>query len=320
MSALRLYTRQACLFGAADIASGEGVLASLNKGATMVEWLNHLVSWHDFFAGARTLAESNFITALVGSLAGAFGGAWAAQRIAERTKLREELLKEIRDTNAASTMLYGIANSHLGLKKQHVQSLRDKYLEEKSRLELFFKAKEAGTVPPQQLFQFSADLQTLKPLFSPTEQIQRLVFSQISVTSAPLFVLPVLLATIQSLNETMSDRNRLVEDWKANPPADLAELYFGLETNGIVDQRYHTLIEGIYSQTDDVIAFSAMIADALYDHAKTQRQKLRDRFRIDGPGISKFDFSRFAEFIPPPKEYENFAAMFNATKMAPTAK
>src|SRR5437899_2111346 len=118
----------------------------------MMEWLSLLAAWHGFLTSAAIIAESNFITALVGSLAGAFGGAWAAQRIAERTKTREELLKEIRNTNAASSMLYGIANAHLGLKSQHIQALRDKYLEEGTKLELFQKARKAGTVPPKQVF------------------------------------------------------------------------------------------------------------------------------------------------------------------------
>jgi hypothetical protein len=282
----------------------------------MVEWLNHLAFWQDSFATTATFAESNFITALVGSLAGAFGGAWAAQRLAERTKLREELLKEIRNTNAASTMLYGIANAHLGLKSQHVKSLQDKYLEESTKLDLFLKARKAGTVPPQQVFQFNADLQTLKPLFSPTEQIQRLMFDQISITGAALFVLPVLLATIQSLNETILDRNRLVENWKESRPKDFVQVYFGLEQDGMVDQRYKMLVDAIYRQTDDVIAFSTMIADALYEHARAQREKLRKRFRIDGPVVTNIDFSRFNEFIPPAEEYKNFAAMFKATKAA----
>jgi hypothetical protein len=286
----------------------------------MVDWLNYIPSWHDALAKAVPFAESNFITALVGSLSGAFGGAWAAQRIAERTNLRQELVKEIRNTNAASSMLYGIANAHLGLKSQHIKSLHDKFREEETNLDLFLKAKEAGTVPPQQVFQFNADLQTLKPQLSPTEQIQRLMFDEISITGAVLVVLPILMATMQSLNETLLDRNRLVEEWKANQPRDFPRVYFGLEQDGIIDQRYRMLVEAIYNHTDDVIAFSTMIGDALYTHAIAQRQKLRGRFRIDGQAITKIDFSRFKDFIPPAKEYENFAAMFEATQAAPAPK
>jgi hypothetical protein len=185
------------------------------------------------------------------------------------------------------------------------------------RLVLFETAKSAGTVPPQQIFDVKADLQTLKPLFSPTEQIQRLMFDQISITGAALFVLPILMATMQSLNESLVDRNRIADEWNANSPSNLVQLYLGLPHNNKVDQRYKMLVEAIYKQTDDVIAFSTMIGNALYDHAIAQRQKLRDRFKIDGPVITKIDFSRFEKFIPPAKEYENFAKMFEVTKIPP---
>ena len=282
----------------------------------MLEWLNQ-IDWPGILSKAQVVAELNFTTALIGSLAGAFGGAWAAQRIAEKSKLREDLLKEIRHTNAASSMVYGIANAHLGLKSQHIQALQDNYLEEMARFELFEKARAAGTVPPRQIFNVNADLQTLKPLYSPVDQIQRLMFDQISITGAALFVLPILLATMQSLNESLEDRNRLVEEWKANKPKNLVQLYLGLPDENVVDQRYKMLVEAIYRQTDDVIAFSTMIGDALYDHAIAQRKKLRERFKIEGPVVTKIDFSRFSKFIPPAKEYENFAKMFELKKATP---
>src|ERR1700761_3778509 len=92
---------------------------------------------------AKALGNSNFFTAVAGALAGAFGGAWAAQRIAESSKLRDELVKEIRNTNAAASILYGIANAHLGLKKQFVKALYDNYRDEQTRHSLFQAARTA---------------------------------------------------------------------------------------------------------------------------------------------------------------------------------
>jgi hypothetical protein len=82
----------------------------------------------------------------------------------------------------------------------------------------------------------------------------------------------------------------------------------------MVDHRYKTYVEGIYAQTDNVIAFSIMVGDALFDHAKALRQKLQKRFHIDGPPLHKLDFSRFKEFLPPPEEFKNFANMFDAER------
>ena len=60
---------------------------------------------------AKNLANSAFFASLVAALAGAFAGAFAAQRIAERGKHREELLREIRNTNAAIAVAYGPTGS-----------------------------------------------------------------------------------------------------------------------------------------------------------------------------------------------------------------
>ena len=273
--------------------------------ATLLAVLHHLVD------DAKALGNSNFFTAVVGSLAGAFGGAWAAQRIAERSKVREELVKEIRNTSAATSMLYGIATAHLGLKKQFVKALNDGYTEEQRRHSVFQAARKAGTVPPQQKFDVHLDLQSLQPLYSPTDAIQRLIFDQISASGAARFVAQVLFSSIQSLKELLSDRNRLVENWKANQPKDLVEAYLGLPQNGMVDHRYKSSVEGINAQTDNVIAFSIMAGDALFDHAKALREKLRKRFHTEGPPLQKLDFSRFKEFLPPPEEFKNFANMLS---------
>jgi hypothetical protein len=201
----------------------------------MFEWPNLMSAWDDFSANVQALAESNFGTAVVGSLAGAFGGAWAAQRIAERSKIREDLIKEIRNTNAAAGMIYGIANSYLGLKRQFVQRLKDHYEEQKERLELFQKAKRSGTVPPQQQFDLDADLQSLKPVYSPLEPLHELLFTHISLSGAELFVVPLLFSSIQYATEAISDRNRLVESWRADRPNNLVEFYYltmALSTDG----------------------------------------------------------------------------------------
>src|SRR5689334_19372520 len=58
---------------------------------------------------------------------GAFAGAYGAQIITERSKLREELTKEIRNTNAAISISFGICNFLLSMKHQHVKDLKEKY-------------------------------------------------------------------------------------------------------------------------------------------------------------------------------------------------
>lgn len=274
------------------------------------------ILFDSFSAGTKELLNSNFITSLVGALAGAFGGAWAAQRIAERSKLRDELLKEIRNTNAAAMMAYGIANTYLGLKEQHVQGLRERFLEQKKNCELFLAAKAAGTVPPLQVFEFNADLQFLKPLLTPADQMKTLIYDQISLSAPVLHVTSILLSTLQSLNECLVDRNRLIEEWKTAGNKVTPHTYFGLAHNGVVDQRYMNAVDGIYTQTDDIIAFSITIGDALDRHAKNKRQVLRDKFRIQGPIISRLEFDHKKEFLPPSENYKNISVMFEVGAVA----
>jgi hypothetical protein len=222
------------------------------------------MSWSDFTAAVATLANSNFTTSLIGSLAGAFAGAWAAQRISEKAKTRELLLKEIRHLNAAATILYGVANTHIGLKKQHVKKLHDDFEEERKRFELLLKAKNAGTVPPKQVFEFVADMQTLNPPYFPVEQITRLMFDELSLP-ADLLVTPHLLSSVQTLAETLESRNVLIREWRDAQlePDVLAALYFGAPRGQVVDVRYRTAVDGIDISTENIIAFSMMLADSL---------------------------------------------------------
>ena len=77
------------------------------------------------------LLNSEFIKslggALVGAGAGAWAGAWAAQRIASREKLRDQLIQEVRKTNAAISITITIWNRSLSLKAQHVLELKRQF-------------------------------------------------------------------------------------------------------------------------------------------------------------------------------------------------
>ncbi|MGH8730204.1 MAG: hypothetical protein ACREVF_00660 [Burkholderiales bacterium] len=111
------------------------------------------MSWE----ATKNFANSAFITALLGSLAGAFAGAAAAQRIAERSKHREELLREIRNTNAAIALAFGVCNTLLALKKQHVKSLKESYDAQKAALLEFQRKRKAGEIQQDVAFDFNAD-------------------------------------------------------------------------------------------------------------------------------------------------------------------
>jgi len=72
--------------------------------------------------------NSVFFTAIAGSLAGAFAGAYGAQRIAERAKYRDQLLKEMRDTNAAIMVAFGVFNTLFSIKKLQAKGVSFAFL------------------------------------------------------------------------------------------------------------------------------------------------------------------------------------------------
>jgi hypothetical protein len=83
--------------------------------------------WQPIEAFFNSAFFAALFTAIAGSMAGAFWGAYGGQRIVERGKQREELLTEIRNTNATIMVAVGICNSFLGIKRQNVKPLKDLY-------------------------------------------------------------------------------------------------------------------------------------------------------------------------------------------------
>jgi hypothetical protein len=281
-------------------------------------WLKPSCTW------VADALNSNLTTAFIGSVAGAYGGAWAAQRISERAKVREELQKEIRSASAAAILIYGIASRHIGLKQQHVQGMRDRFFEQQTEFSLYLKAMEAGTVPHKQEFKFEADYQTLKPMHAPTEVIEKLVFEQVSLSGAIFLGTQTLLAVMKALNECIEDRNQLIQNAEAASKTNGKSIspfrYFGFPDENRVDQRFMQVTEGIYSQTDDVIAYATKIADQLYAHAIETRAELRIEFKVQGPDITKLDFSHLQQFLPPQENYTEAFKMFLATSPKPAPR
>jgi hypothetical protein len=106
-----------------------------------------------FSQGAEGFFNSVFFTAIAGSLAGAFGGAYAAQRIAEKSRDKNEVLKEIRNTNAAIIVAFSICNTLISAKKQHVRALKAGFDNLKTEL--------SNRQPLGGVFSFQADFRTL---------------------------------------------------------------------------------------------------------------------------------------------------------------
>lgn len=279
-------------------------------------------AWYSSFTASTTwetmqnFANSTFITSLIGALAGAFAGAVAAQRTAERGKHREELLREIRNTNAAIAVAFGIVNSFLALKGQHVKDLKSRFEVQKAELLEHKRKRQTGEVQSDTPFALQADLQTIQALPLPTDTLQAVVFEKLSLVGRPLNLVITLIQVTHSLNESLAKRNSLIEGYKSDFPKDnqdFAPLYFGLPYgDGHVNLDYPATIDAIYSQTDDGIFFSNLLCKDLHDHGKQLSEVFRKKFKKDAPRVTEVDFSAAisSKLMPDESNYADWVAAF----------
>lgn len=275
----------------------------------------HLPSWLSLDS-VGTALNSAFTTSLVGALAGAFAGARAAQRIAESAKESENLLGQLRATNAAVTVAFTICNSFIQLKKQHIQAMYVGYNAQFAELQEFHRKRNAGEIPREQPFRFHADLRSVQLPLMPIEVLQRLVFDKLSVTGRPLALAATIAGTIDSLRDLMEKRAELVSQFRAIPPgghADTVALYFGLPYgDGRMSTEYKDTLEGVYNQVDNGIFFSELLCKdlkAFGDEALIKYKKLAKK-TTESVGEIDFALARKDNLMPDESKFSDWLRGF----------
>lgn len=261
----------------------------------------------------QTGINSPAFTAIVGAFAGAWAGAAAAQNIAEKIKGRDDLIKEIRVTNAAIVVCSAVCDSVIALKRQHVRGLKSEYEFAKAELNSFLQRRENGTLAKSEIFNFVANLQTLSPLPLPLEVLQRQVFEQLSLTGRPLRLQIVLNQSVQSLNTAIDKRNQLIEFYKTDAKAKqfLLNHYFGLpKSEEEKNEDYPTVMEAIGMYTDSIIFFSHLLSKDLMEHGDELSIKFKRNHRTHPPSITSLNFTQSAEFIPADVDYQDWFTGF----------
>lgn len=255
--------------------------------------------------------------ALLGTGLGAWAGAWAAQRIAVRPKLRDDLTMEIRNINAAINLAFLTVNLSLSLKGQHIKRMKDTYDAKRAEFEDVDRRRREGRLPPGVHFELPADFETLTTLLVPVEPLQTIVLDKLSLRGRAHVLAPMLLQVVHSLNVSILERNRLIEEFRANcRQGDMAQLfsfYFGIrDAGGNIDNRFAASIEAIYRHTEDTIAFAHMLIKDLGAHGDELKAKFESLLREKGPTINKPDFQKAFErgLMPDEKEYADWEGMF----------
>jgi hypothetical protein len=261
-----------------------------------------------------------FFTAIAGSLAGAFAGAYGAQRIAERAKIRDELLKEIRNTNAAIMVTFGICNSLLAIKKQHVKSLKETFEAHKADFLGHQNKLQSGEISKDKIFELSVDLQTLSLQILPVDILHTQVFEKLSLTGRPLVIATTLSQAVHSLSMSLEKRNQLIESYKVVDAAIFPTLYLGLQHGRNVNLEYPSVIDAIYSQTDDGIFFSQLLCKDLVEHGEQVAKKIKKNYRKVATSINKPDFAKVeaSGLMPKVENYSDWFTMFSKKADSPT--
>jgi hypothetical protein len=260
---------------------------------------------------AKDFFNSVFFTAIAGSLAGAFAGALGAQRMADKTRNRDELLKELRATNVAVMVAFGICNTLLSAKKQHIKFLKETFDRDKASTMAAIKRQQAGTGG---VVTFLGDFRTLPVLDLPVSILRTQIFEKLSLQGRTILLATTLAQTVGELNLCIVKRNELIEGFKTSslPETQKLAFYFGFPFGQQVNQEYSDTIEAIYKQTDDGIFFSSQLCTELSDHGDQLSASFKKRFGKGAPRIHRPDFAKAvgANLMPNETNYADWVSMF----------
>jgi hypothetical protein len=239
--------------------------------------------------GSGTVLNSNFVTSIVGALAGAFFGAWGAQKIAAKSKRRDDLLNEIRNTNAAIMVAFTVTNLSLALKKQQVKPLKDMF--DQQQLAFAIASTQRRLFGRDHPVVIHFDLRTITPPEFPIVVLQHQVFEKLSVSGRPLALMALLNQSVKVLETSIIRRNELVTNFEQRNERDSAALlpeYLGLpQTRGKINQNYPDFVQAVYATTDDVIFFSLLLGKDLVAHGDKLSTAFSREFGKGAPKISR---------------------------------
>ena len=237
---------------------------------------------------------SPFVLSLLGAAAGACVGAIVATRLVAARQRREELAAEIRSTNVATMVALSICHKVLSLKRMHVLPLATKFNADMAAWNEFQRQRRTGerqgNVPPP----IAIDVRTVPSLTFPIVTLQRLLFDKISMFGRALALMTTLSETAGWLTNANAKRNELIDQIRRLPNATgVAQLYFGAPSStGVASQDYPEAIAAVSSHTDELIFFSATLANDLAAHALQLRAEwVREFGRKHVPDVTAVDFT-----------------------------
>jgi hypothetical protein len=187
----------------------------------------------------------------------------------------------------------------------------DRYDRARQAYDQFRQAAENHVGPPY-VYEFHADFQTISPVRTPTDILERYLFEKIAIRGRGLAAAVTLLGAIDRLDMSVKYRNQLIaEIQKAALPVEaLAKKYFGARTaEGTLDERFPSNITAIVEQTDDCIFFSKLLVEDLLAYGTRLRKQYAWKFRLP-PKPKGADWSMSTDLIPPTAQYQGWLRGF----------
>jgi hypothetical protein len=254
----------------------------------------------------------------LGTLASAAFGAFAGAWINNRIQTKRAVIEELNAVRAALVLCFSISNRFISLKRQHVRSMRERYIQARQKYDDSKQRARTHRGPQPFVYNLQADLQTLTPVAVPIQVLERYIFEKISIRGRALAAAVDLVGAIDGLDKTIAYRNDpIAEIRKESPlqPEILAERYFGLRnTAGVTDERFKAIIEAIYNQTNDCIFFSRILADDLLGYGNRLRRKNAWKYRLGIPRLKGADWSIAQKegLLPSDKDYASWLGGFRS--------
>ncbi len=263
------------------------------------------------------------VVAIIIPLSASFFGAWTAQRIAERNRSRDDILKEIRSTNAAISLAMSVCNTAMAIKRQQVATVKRDFDQAKANFVEHVRQRQTGQIQGNTPYRFTLPLMTLPTPKFAIDSLRGVVLDRITVLGRAIHLTLELAEFAPRLVACMEARNQLVEGIKKAGGVnsdEAAHRLFGLSlADGQHDLTFEHTLSGIVTITDDIVFFSHRLCKDLQKHGHWLVDKYRKRFGGSFPHIVDIDFSeRIADgTIPPATQYADYMTKFMEARRPP---
>ncbi len=130
----------------------------------------------------------------------------------------------------------------------------------------------------------------------PLPVLKDIVFGRLSTVGRPLNLVSSIGEVVENLNTTISQRNELIEMFKAGkypPGANIEDMYLALPYGGgHVNQQYPDLVGAISSYTDDAIFLSHLLCKDLREYGNEVAATFKKSFKHPVPRVTEVDFKQ----------------------------